>query len=95
MLETFFTKMLEGFAHTTGAVIVLIPSFLCLARYSEHQRMQSMQKGLKELPNHFLKMFKVDDRPPLSTSPVQEHPHHHHHHQQKENFLENWTSKFK
>lgn len=98
-LETFAIKMSEGFAHTTGALIVLIPSFLFLARYSENRRMKSMKKGLNELPN-FLKMFNLNDNqnnnqnprihsPLSSTSPKVQlnNP--------DLNFLQQWTNKFK
>ena len=104
ILETFVTKMLEGFAHTTGALIVLIPSFLFLARYSENRRLKSMQKGLNELPNLF-KMFNLNDNnnnnnnnennrihSPSSTSPQ---VHQQSNHNTDLNFLQQWTNKFK
>lgn len=68
-MEIFLTKMLEGFAHTSGAMIVLIPSFLFLARFSEHRRMQTMQKGLKEMPNLFSHLLNINKNTVLSPSP--------------------------
>jgi hypothetical protein len=50
-------KVINGLLYTSGAMIVIVPSFLLLLHFSEQRRIKSLEKGLKEFPKLFNNAF--------------------------------------
>ena len=69
MLYESGIKILNGFLYTSGAIIVIIPSFLLLLHFSEQRRIKSLEKGLKEFPKLFNNAFS-----PIMSNQTKEKP---------------------
>ncbi len=69
MLYEAGVKFINGFLYTSGAMIVIVPSFLLLLHFSEQRRLKSLEKGIKEFPKLFNNAFS-----PVISNQIKEKP---------------------